>query len=63
MNYYSIPFALNPKIRVSYVYIVSEKLKKEIEDTGCKGIEFMPIEMKMTDWLQGGEREKIYGKA
>ena len=44
-------------------YIVSEKLKKEIEDCGCTGIEFMPIEMKMTEWLQGGEREKLYGKA
>lgn len=42
-------------------YIVSEKLKKEIEEY-CVGIEFMPIEMRMTEWLQGGEREKIYGK-
>lgn len=44
-------------------YITSEKLKNEIENAGCKGIEFMPIEMKMTEWLQGGEREKLYGKA
>lgn len=43
-------------------YIVSEKLKKEIEDIGCTGMEFMPIEMKMAEWLQGGEREKVYGK-
>lgn len=43
-------------------YVVSEKLKNEIEHSGCKGIEFMPIEMKYTEWLQGGEREKIYGK-
>lgn len=44
-------------------YIVSEKLKKEIENLECTGIEFMPIEMKLTEWLQGGEREKVYGKA
>lgn len=44
-------------------YIVSEKLKNEIEVEGCLGVEFMPVEMKMTEWLQGGEREKIYGKA
>lgn len=42
-------------------YIVSEKLKKEIEDTRCTGIEFMPVEIKLSEWLQGGEREKIYG--
>lgn len=43
--------------------IVSEKLKREIEDAGCTGIEFMPVEMSLSEWLQGGEREKIYGKA
>ncbi|OBX19680.1 hypothetical protein LX77_03724 [Gelidibacter algens] len=44
-------------------YIVSEYLKKEIEDANCTGIEFMPAEIKLTEWLQGGEREKTYGKA
>jgi hypothetical protein len=43
-------------------YIVSEKLKQEIEDDGCTGIEFQPIELSITEWLHGGEREKIYGK-
>jgi hypothetical protein len=43
-------------------YIVSEKLKKEIEDAGCTGIEFQPIEFSINEWLQGGEREKVYGK-
>jgi hypothetical protein len=43
-------------------YIVSEKLKKEIEEAGCTGIEFQPIEFSMNEWLQGGEREKVYGK-
>jgi hypothetical protein len=44
------------------LYFVSEKLKKEIEDAGCTGIEFQPIELSLNEWLQGGEREKIYGK-
>ena len=44
--------------------IVSEKLKKEIEDAGCTGIEFQPIELSYNEWTApGGEREKIYGKA
>ncbi len=38
--------------------IVSEKLKKEIEQN-CTGMEFKPIEMKLTEWFEGGEREKI----
>ncbi|MBD3862759.1 hypothetical protein [Olleya marilimosa] len=44
------------------MYVVSEKLKNKIEISECTGIEFMPIEMKLTEWLQGEEREKIYGK-
>lgn len=45
-------------------YIVSEKLKKEIEDAGCTGIEFQPIELSYNEWTApGGEREKVYGKA
>ena len=44
-------------------YIVSEKLKKEIEDAGCTGIEFQPVELSYQEWtMPGGEREKIYGK-
>ncbi|WP_374174416.1 imm11 family protein [Flavobacterium tructae] len=44
-------------------YVVSEKLKKEIEDAGCTGIEFQSVELSTVEWLYGGEREKIYGKA
>ncbi|MDL2143562.1 hypothetical protein QQY79_13610 [Flavobacterium tructae] len=44
-------------------YVVSEKLKNEIEDAGCTGIEFQPVELSIVEWLHGGEREKIYGKA
>lgn len=44
-------------------YVVSDKLKKEIEDADCTGIEFQPIELSLAEWLHGGEREKIYGKA
>lgn len=43
--------------------IVSERLKEEIENKGCTGIEFRPIELSLQEWLQGGEREKNYGKA
>jgi hypothetical protein len=50
-------------LKVELNILCQKKLKKVIEDSECIGIEFMPIEMKMTEWLQGGEREKIYGKA
>jgi hypothetical protein len=43
-------------------YIVSEKGRREIEENNCTGIEFQPIELSLTEWLQGGEREKMYGK-
>lgn len=44
-------------------YIVSEKLKKEIEDANCTGIEFQPTELTAFEWtVPGGAREKIYGK-
>lgn len=51
-------------IRYSFsgIYFVSEKLKQQIEDAGCTGIEFQPIELSLNEWLQGGEREKTYGK-
>lgn len=43
-------------------YIVSENLKQEIEEEGCSGIEFRPIELSYNEWVAlGGEREKIYG--
>lgn len=45
-------------------YFVNEKLKKEIEDAGCTGIEFQPSELSYHEWVvSGGEREKIYGKS
>lgn len=44
-------------------YYVSEYLKQEIEDAGCTGIEFQPIELSYNEWTSpGGEREKVYGK-
>lgn len=43
-------------------YVVSEDLKTHIEESNINGIEFMPIELSTNEWLQGGEREKIYGK-
>ena len=45
-------------------FYVSEKLKEEIEDAGCTGIEFQPIELSYNEWTAlGGEREKVYGKS
>jgi len=44
-------------------YILSEKAKWEIEEADCTGIEFQPIELSLAEWLHGGEREKVYGKA
>lgn len=45
------------------LYFVSKKLKQEIEDAGCTGIEFQPIELSMSEWtISGGERERVYGK-
>lgn len=52
-------------IRYSFsgIYFVSEKLKQEIEDAGCTGIEFQPIEFNYKEWTApGGAREKNYGK-
>lgn len=43
-------------------FIVSEKLKWELEEADCTGIEFQPVELSLGEWLHGGEREKIYGK-
>ena len=49
-------------LKNSIKYIVSENLKKEIEESGCTGIEFTPVEMTLNEWLFS-EREKIYGKS
>ena len=43
-------------------YFISEKLKQEIEDAGCTGIEFQPSYLSLNEWLHS-EREKVYGKA
>jgi hypothetical protein len=43
--------------------IVSKKLKIELEKNEITGIEFRPIEIDFQEWLQGGQREKIYGKS
>lgn len=44
-------------------YVVSEKLKLEIESNECTGIEFMPVELSQNEWLaKEGERERVYGK-
>lgn len=42
------------------MFFVSEKLKQEIENAGCTGIEFKPNYLSYVEWRT--EREKIYGK-
>lgn len=55
-------FALN-FVEGGIGYYVSEKLKMTIEDAGCTGIEFQPIELSYNEWTAPkGEREKNYGK-
>lgn len=55
-------FALN-YVEGGIKYLVSEKLKNEIENAGCTGIEFQPSELSYNEWVApGGEREKVYGK-
>lgn len=55
-------FMLN-QVQGGVKYIVSEKLKQEIEDASCTGIEFQPVELSYNEWTApGGEREKVYGK-
>ena len=42
--------------------VVSEKLKNRIEEKGCTGIEFKPMDISLNEWLgKDGLREKIYG--
>lgn len=56
-------FALN-YVEGGIKFLVSEKLKNEIENVGCTGIEFQPSELSFSEWsTPGGERERIYGKA
>jgi len=52
-------------IRYSFggLYYVSEKLKQEIEQRKYTGVEFRPIELSFNEWLYGGERDRVYGKA
>ena len=44
-------------------YFVSEELKQAIEEKKITGIEFQPSNLNLGKWLQGGIREKTYGKA
>ena len=62
-NEIELDFYILTNIEGGVKYIVSENLKKEIEDASCTGIEFQPIELSLNEWLMpGGEREKKYGK-
>ncbi|PKG52892.1 imm11 family protein [Olleya sp. 1-3] len=43
-------------------YIVSKKLKNEIQYEDCTGIEFQPIELELNEWLNCQKRIEKYGK-
>jgi hypothetical protein len=43
--------------------IISERLKNELEKNEISGLEFRPMEIDHQEWLQGGYREKVYGKS
>lgn len=45
-------------------YFVSEKLKIEIENAGCTGIEFQPSSLSYHEWTQrDGQRDQVYGRS
>lgn len=45
-------------------YFVSEKLKTEIEEAGCTGIEFQPSYLSYNEWTQrDGPRDQVYGRS
>ncbi|KAF2518771.1 hypothetical protein E0W68_08460 [Flavobacterium salilacus subsp. salilacus] len=45
-------------------YFVSEKLKKEMEDAGCTGIEFQSSELSYHEWVKrDGPRDEVYGRS
>jgi len=55
-------FALH-SVRGGVGYFVSEKVKHEIEDAGCTGIEFQPAEMSYNEWtVRDGPRDRVYGR-
>lgn len=60
-NLVSRDFFLLRNVEGGAKYVVSEKLKYEMEDVGCTGIEFQPIELSLAEWLNEGERTRIYG--
>ena len=41
-------------------YVVSEKFKELIENLNCTGIEFMPIEYSLSEWLHSEKRKILY---
>ena len=56
-------FFLLRRIEGGVGYFVSERLKQEIEQAGCTGIEFQPAHLSYNEWVaRGGERDKVYGK-
>lgn len=42
-------------------YVVSKKVKNEIQNKNCTGIEFQPISLELNEWLNSEERIEKYG--
>lgn len=42
------------------IHFASETLKQEIEDAGCTGIEFQPVELSYHEWTAPEAKEKKY---
>ncbi len=44
-------------------FVVSEKLKLEIENAKCSGIEFQPYDLSFNEWIDSRERKNVYGQS
>lgn len=42
-------------------YVVSKKVKNEIQNKNCTGIEFQPINIELNEWLSSVDRIEKYG--
>lgn len=43
-------------------YVVSKKVKNQIQNKNCTGIEFQPINLELNEWLTSIKRIEKYGK-
>lgn len=62
-NIIAFDFFILTNIEGGIRYVVSEKLKNDIENERCEGLEFKPLEISLQDWYHNGKRDEIYGKS